>query len=96
VVADRRSGVGEFIRDRVDGILVADDAEMVVALADLVLDAGLREGIAAHNRRVAPPFGWSEALDRTEELYRVATARLGAPAPDAAPLVPAHPALLEA
>ncbi len=96
VVADRRSGVGEFIRDRVDWILVADDAEMVVALADLVLDAGLREGIAAHNRRVAPPFGWSEALDRTEELYRVATARLGAPAPDAAPLVPAHPALLEA
>ncbi|HEY0952489.1 glycosyltransferase [Nocardioides sp.] len=93
VVAHRRSGVGEFIRDRVDGVLVADDAEMVVALAELVLDPGLRDAIAEHNRRVTPPFGWDEALDRTEELYRVAAARLGAPVPGAAPLVPA---LLEA
>jgi glycosyltransferase involved in cell wall biosynthesis len=38
VVANRRSGVCEFIRDRVDGILVADDTEMAVALAELVLD----------------------------------------------------------
>ena len=93
VVANRRSGVGEFIRDRVDGVLVADDAEMVVALADLVLDAALRERMAEHNRRVAPPFGWSDALDRTEALYRVATARAGAPVRSDGPLVPA---LLEA
>lgn len=93
VVANRRSGVGEFIRDRVDGILVADDAEMVVALADLVLDPGLRERIAEHNRRVAPAFDWSDALDRTEALYRLAGERLAAPARAAEPLVPA---LLEA
>ncbi len=94
VVAHRRSGVGEFIRDRVDGVLVADDAEMAVALADLVLDTPLRERIAEHNRRVAPPFDWTDALDRTDALYRVAGERLAVPAPAVAgPLVPA---LLEA
>jgi glycosyltransferase involved in cell wall biosynthesis len=81
VVAHRRSGVGEFIRDRVDGVLVVDDAEMVVALADLVLDAALRERIAEHNRRVAPAFDWSDALDRTDALYRVARERLAVSAP---------------
>ena len=93
VVANRRSGVGEFIRDRVDGVLVADDAEMVVALADLVLDPALRGRIAEHNRRVAPACGWADALDRTEALYRVASERLAAPVRGQEPLVPA---LLEA
>ena len=55
VVASRRSGVGEFIRDRVDGILVAGDTEMVGALADLVRDTELRERIADHNRAVPRP-----------------------------------------
>ena len=73
VVASRRSGVGEFIHDRVDGILVDGDAEMVVALADLVRDAGLRDRIAAHNRAVTPAFDWPDTLDRTTTLYELAT-----------------------
>ncbi|MDI6912246.1 glycosyltransferase [Nocardioides sp.] len=93
VVANRRSGVSEFIRDRMDGVLVADDAEMVVALADLVLDATLRERIAEHNRRVAPACDWVDALDRTDALYRLASERLAAPVRAPEPLVPA---LLEA
>ncbi|CAI9404117.1 D-inositol-3-phosphate glycosyltransferase [Nocardioides sp. T2.26MG-1] len=90
VVASRRSGVGEFIRDRVDGILVADDAEMAVALADLVLDAPLRSRITEHNRRVAPACDWADALDRTDALYLLAGERTPALA---ASLVPS---LLEA
>jgi glycosyltransferase involved in cell wall biosynthesis/uncharacterized membrane protein YbhN (UPF0104 family) len=72
VVASRRSGVGEFVRDRVDGLLVGNDAELVAALADLVHDEGLRSRIAIHNRAVAPAFDWSDALRRTTDLYRTA------------------------
>ena len=72
VVAHRKSGVQEFIRDRVDGILVTNDVEMSVAIAELVLDTELRGRITAHNRRVAPPFDWDAALDRTDALYREA------------------------
>ncbi|HQR25979.1 MAG TPA: glycosyltransferase [Nocardioides sp.] len=75
VVAHRRSGVGEFIRDRVDGVLVADDAEMVVALADLISDAPLRARITEHNRRVAPRLDWVDVLQQTEAQYHRATRR---------------------
>jgi glycosyltransferase involved in cell wall biosynthesis/uncharacterized membrane protein YbhN (UPF0104 family) len=90
VVASRRSGVGEFIRDRIDGILVDGDAEMVVALADLVRDASLRDRIAAHNREVAPGFGWVDVLERTGRLYELAAERvdlLQGQVPDPRPLL---------
>jgi glycosyltransferase involved in cell wall biosynthesis/uncharacterized membrane protein YbhN (UPF0104 family) len=76
VVAMRHSGVAEFVHDRVSGILVSNDVEMAVALADLVVDHELRERITEHNRRVPPPFDWSDALVQTEELYRAAGLRV--------------------
>lgn len=79
VVASRHSGVGEFVRDRVDGILVDGDAEMVAALADLVRDPSLRERIATHNRVVAPGFDWAVVLDRTAGLYELAAERTDLP-----------------
>ncbi|MFJ9313717.1 glycosyltransferase [Pimelobacter simplex] len=84
VVARRSSGVTEFVRDRIDGLLVRDDTEMAVALADLVQDDALRARIAAHNRRVAPRLDWSDVLERTSALYRAAADQAGA-APAAAP-----------
>jgi glycosyltransferase involved in cell wall biosynthesis len=92
VVASRRSGVGEFIGDRIDGILVDSDAEMVVALADLVRDPGLRDRIAAHNRDVAPAFDWADVLERTDHLYELAADRVDCPQrqiPDRRPLLAA-------
>lgn len=92
VIAHRCSGVGEFVRDRVDGFLVASDAEMVGALAELVLDRDLRGRLASHNRDVAPELDWAHALDRTIALYRLAAERVGvepASAPLARPLVAA-------
>jgi glycosyltransferase involved in cell wall biosynthesis/uncharacterized membrane protein YbhN (UPF0104 family) len=86
VVAHRRSGVGEFVRDRVDGVLVADDNEMVVALAELVSDDALRNRIAAHNRRVAPALDWSGMLERTDALYQQAAERVGVAAANVVPL----------
>jgi glycosyltransferase involved in cell wall biosynthesis len=82
VVASRDSGVGEFIRDRVDGILVDGDTEMAVALAELVRDPELRTRIAAHNRAVAPHFDWVDVLGRTAALYDVAAERVGLPVND--------------
>lgn len=83
IVASRHSGVGEFIRDRVDGFLVGDDAEMTVAIAELVVDSELRARIAGHNQRVTPPFDWSDVLDRTTMLYRAAGERIAtAPVPE--------------
>ncbi|HEU5035451.1 MAG TPA: glycosyltransferase [Nocardioides sp.] len=91
VVASSRSGVGEFVHDRVDGILVDGDTEMVAALADLVSDAALREGITDHNRRVLPAFDWSDVLGRTIDLYRVAADAAGV-----RPAVAVVPALVAA
>lgn len=94
VVANRCSGVTEFIRDRVDGILVADDAEMTVAVADLVLDDELRNRLSTHNRGVVPPFDWTDVLDRTNALYAAAAERAAAPVHGARADVP--PLVLEA
>lgn len=84
VVAYRGSGVREFIRDRVDGLLVSDDEEMAVAIADLVLDGDLRARISAHNDRIAPPCDWTDALNSTSDLYREAGERVAARSHEAA------------
>ncbi len=85
VVADRRSGVVDFIRDGLDGVLVEDDRAMMFAIADLVRDDALRDRMTTHNQRVAPRFDWSDALGRTEALYQVAADRATGRPLDAAP-----------
>ncbi|GAB4008356.1 hypothetical protein GCM10028772_22420 [Nocardioides ultimimeridianus] len=79
VVASRRSGIGEFVRDRRDGLLVDGDHEMAVATATLLTDDLLRERIRAHNDRVAPAYDWSDVLDTTMGLYRAAGERIAVP-----------------
>ncbi len=77
VVAMAKSGINEFIDHGQSGLLVDGDAGMVEALRSLVTDAELRDRIAAHNRRVAPAFGWAQALRRTDDLYSRAATVLG-------------------
>jgi glycosyltransferase involved in cell wall biosynthesis len=79
VVASARSGVATFIEHGTDGLLGDDDRDLADQLVALLDDSELRERIAWHNRAVPPRFGWSQALERTSELYDLATA-------DAAPL----------
>ncbi|GAB3858006.1 hypothetical protein GCM10028801_17300 [Nocardioides maradonensis] len=88
VVASRRSGIREFVRDRRDGLLVDGDREMTVAVATLLTDDLLRERIRAHNDRVAPAYDWSDVLDTTMALYRTAGERVAVPLlqPEAVPL----------
>ncbi|HJQ04575.1 MAG TPA: glycosyltransferase [Nocardioides sp.] len=88
IVASRRSGIREFVRDRRDGLLVDGDREMTVAVATLLTDDLLRERIRSHNDRVAPAYDWSDVLDTTMELYRTAGERVAVPLeqPEAVPL----------
>ncbi len=76
VVASRGSGVREFVQDRLDGLLVSGDDEMVAALVELASDDELRERLSRHSRGSRPPFDWSDALIRTEDLYRAAALRM--------------------
>jgi glycosyltransferase involved in cell wall biosynthesis len=85
VIGNRHSGVSEFIRDRIDGMLVADDTELVVAIAELISNPELRQKISTHNSRVAPRHDWSATLDRTDELYRKAAERVGSTTPGRVP-----------
>jgi len=72
--------IEEFVADGVDGLLVADDAEMTEAIVRLVEDRRLLEGILDHNRSTPPPFGWPRVLAAADAEYARAT--------DLAPRVP--------
>jgi len=70
VVALASSGVNEFITDRVEGLLVDDDAGLAHALAELATDTPLRNMISAHNRTVKPPFGWDAIVAQARSCYQ--------------------------
>jgi glycosyltransferase involved in cell wall biosynthesis len=63
VIARTGTGVTEFVRDGREGLLCADDAEMVDALVRLALDNEERIRIAEHNLRTEPErCTWPEVL----------------------------------
>ena len=69
IVARRGTGIAEFVEDGVDGLLVADDAEMTEAIVHLARDGRLLEGMLTHNRAVRPAFGWDDVLGAAESEY---------------------------
>jgi glycosyltransferase involved in cell wall biosynthesis len=69
VVALARSGVGEFVRHGREGLLAADDRDLVASMARIVTDPPLREAIRSHNRDTPIAHDWSAALRRTDRLY---------------------------
>jgi glycosyltransferase involved in cell wall biosynthesis len=74
VVAMQDAGISEFIRHGRDGLLVADDAGLASALTLLAGHPEIRSAMAAHNRRVPSPFGWTETLASTGIAYERASA----------------------
>ena len=79
VVAMAAGGVGEFVREGVEGHLVASDRAMATATADLVTDVARRAAMAAHNRATPPPMAWDDVVRRCTEHYHLAAeARRGA------------------
>jgi glycosyltransferase involved in cell wall biosynthesis len=73
VVASSRGGVDEFVTPGLEGLLAANDAEMVDALVTMIADPALREAINTHNREVPPLVTWDAVLSRAQGLYELAT-----------------------
>ena len=69
VVARRGTGIEEFVEDGVDGLLVADDAEMTEAVVQLAEDSRLLDAMLTHNRAVRPRFGWDDVLRAADAEY---------------------------
>ncbi len=78
VVGYAGSGLTEFIRSGIEGLLCDTDADMVRALRRLVDDGYLRREISEHNRTIGTEMTWSNSLGRHDRIYREA-ARRGAP-----------------
>ncbi|MFC4615213.1 glycosyltransferase family 4 protein [Cellulomonas algicola] len=74
IVARRGTGIAEFVTDGVDGLLVADDAEMTEAVVHLAKDGRLLAGIRTHNRTIRPAFGWDDVLGAALAEYERARA----------------------
>lgn len=75
VVGPRRSGITEFIRDGVEGLLTEDDDQMAHALARLGADSALRERIRQHNVTTPVAQDWTSVADLTADTYRRVIAR---------------------
>jgi glycosyltransferase involved in cell wall biosynthesis len=69
VVAMRSGGVGEFVRDGIEGYLCQDDDEMKGALVELATRPDLRSAMVDHNQRQAPALDWSVPLAGFDEAY---------------------------
>lgn len=69
VIAMRDGGVGEFIRDGVEGYLVDDDREMAERTAALLADGALVRRFGRHNLATPTDLGWSCVVPRTIAAY---------------------------
>ena len=74
VVAMASGGVREFVSDGTEGVLCADDDDMVRALVRLAHDRALRERMAAHNASSDTRIAWPSVLEATCGAYRDAVA----------------------
>lgn len=76
VVARAQSGVADFVRHGVEGLLGRSPAELAAAVARLCSDDDLRLTIAAHNRVTPPTTGsWPAVLEGFDRAYAQAGAR---------------------
>ena len=74
VIAMLASGVRDFIRPGVDGLLARDERELSRSIARLAIDAPLRAYVSAHNRATPPAYDWADVAARHERYYDVAAA----------------------
>ena len=75
VVARSGTGIAEFVRHGVNGLLAGDDAGLAEAVAELAGDPRRRAAIAARNRAQAPAASWPDVLRACERAYTSAVAR---------------------
>ena len=91
VVAMAEAGVCEFIRDGIEGRLVADDDAMAAAIADLIAEPAMLQRMRAHNASTPTSLDWSEVVTACLRMYAYAAAGSGTrdlPLGDGRTLVP--------
>jgi glycosyltransferase involved in cell wall biosynthesis len=79
VIGLRGNGLGDFITDGLDGVLVEDDRAMAVALLELVNTPGQLQGLRDRTAATPPSMTAREALDAADLLYQHALGRGGEP-----------------
>lgn len=68
-----QSGLGQGLRDGIEGRCAHTDIEMAQILAEWILHPERVREIKTHNRTAKPHFDWSEVLPQTEAIYRWAS-----------------------
>ena len=74
VVAKVRTGIREFVEHEREGLLAADDRDMVEQLTRIVRDEELRLVIAKNNRETPSPVDWSDVVRLNVRAYTDAIA----------------------
>jgi len=74
VIAMAGSGVGEFVRDGVEGYLADDDAHLSRLLLQLITDPDDSRRIRQHNSTTLPALTWPDIMAETLEEYGLAGA----------------------
>lgn len=69
VIGRQGSGVGEFVKDGVNGYLAGDDDEMAEALARLATQPAERAAMTAHNLDHRPEQDWASVVASAEGEY---------------------------
>ena len=76
VIAMLASGVRDFVRQGVDGLLARNDAELSRHIARIALDAPFRDYVRHRNASVVPPYDWADVRAMHLELYALARTRV--------------------
>lgn len=72
VIAKRRAGISEFVRDHREGLLCDSDQQMVRSIVALSVNHYERHHIAEHNRSTRCAAEWTAVLSQTHQLYLAA------------------------
>ena len=72
VIAMLASGVRDFVRQGVNGVLVRDHGELARAMSRLSLDPPFREYMARQNAAHPPPYDWHDVAILHERFYAAA------------------------
>ena len=77
VIAMQASGVRDFIRQGVEGLLARDETEFARHLSRLALDAPFREYVRHRSAMIAPHYDWSDVRALHLAMYAHAARRDG-------------------
>jgi glycosyltransferase involved in cell wall biosynthesis len=69
VVAYAASGIADFIRHEVEGLLVGNDNEMVAGILRLATSVPTLERMRRYNTDNAPTVSWTGVIDQCDALY---------------------------